>query len=155
MEPVTAIAAALALGAAAGVRSVSERFIKDAYDALRSLLFRRYGEACIPQLEQQPSSNARRMLVEEELQKLSADRDADVLEKARAILDAARDAPETTAAVGVALDNLKAASARITQVLATSDGVIIKNAHIEGALEISNIRAGVSTAIAQPENPKN
>ena len=69
MDPITVIVAALAAGAAAGLKPTAEQAIKDAYAGLKALILARYNRAApaLDQLEQAPESKARRAVVEEDL----------------------------------------------------------------------------------------
>src|SRR5947208_2380298 len=66
MEPISAIALSLALGAAgiAGKEVVSA-MVKDAYGAVKELIKKRYPRVSVDQLEQAPESKNRRAVVEE------------------------------------------------------------------------------------------
>jgi len=89
MDPVTtAIAAALAAGAG----KVAEKAIVDAYDGLKAILKRKFGEQgdlaeAIKELEAKPESDGRKTTLREEVVNAKADQDPDVLKAALALLD--------------------------------------------------------------------
>ncbi|WAC92236.1 hypothetical protein [Mycobacterium sp. Aquia_213] len=69
MEPVTMIAAAVAIGASDGVRKTAKEAITDAYAALKSWLTSRYGSVAaeVTGLEQEPEEELRRALLAKKL----------------------------------------------------------------------------------------
>jgi hypothetical protein len=71
MEPITAIATALALGAAAGLKGTTEQLIKDGYTTLKTVIKSTFPQvsASVDQLDHAPNSKARRAVVEEDLTK--------------------------------------------------------------------------------------
>ncbi len=145
MEPITVtIATALALGAAAGLQGIAEQTIKDAYDGLKKLIQSRYAKVNLAQLEEAPESKARRAVVDEDLAKAGADHDEEVLRHAKALMDLVRDRkPEAAGAIGVDLEDVKGASLRIANVIASGAGVRARRAEIDGDIDISGVRAGV------------
>jgi hypothetical protein len=62
MEPVTMIAAAVAIGASEGARETAKKVITDAYAALQSWLTSNYGSVAaeVTGLEQEPQEELRR-----------------------------------------------------------------------------------------------
>ena len=101
MDPLTSLVTALAAGAAAALQSTVEQVVKDSYAALKGLIQRKYTQVSLDQLETNPSSNSRRVVVEEDLKAAGAETDAEVLHKAQELLEAIqRQAPEA-AAIGV------------------------------------------------------
>jgi hypothetical protein len=93
MEPVsTAILAAVAGGLAQAAGETVSTAVADAYGALKSLLRRRFGNdspvaTAVDQLEAKPDSQARQALLREELAACGADRDPDLVNAARSLLD--------------------------------------------------------------------
>lgn len=143
MEPVTAIVTALALGAAAGLKDTAERAIKDGYAALKSLVQHKYAKVDLAQLEKAPESTARRAVVTEELEAAGAVRDQEILRQAQKLIDEiTAQAPETAAAIGVDLEDIKAASLTIEDVIASGTGAKVKKAEVAGDVTIKGIRAG-------------
>ena len=80
MEPITtSIVTALVAGAVAGLKPTVSQVIKDGYEGLKALIKRKYSQVSIDQLEAEPTSTARRAVVEEDLQKTNAEKDPEVL----------------------------------------------------------------------------
>jgi hypothetical protein len=140
MEPTSAIAVSLALGAsaAAGNEEVSES-IKDAYAALKHLIQKRYPNVSIGQLERAPSSKSRRAVVEEDLLEADAGRDSEVIAVSQKLVDQILEyAPQFA---GVHLDDAIAARVRLTDVDQTGQGVKITHGTIMGDISIGSIVA--------------
>lgn len=91
MEPVTIIVSALVAGASAGITSVAEQGIKEAYNALKALIKDRFGEkrdlvSSVDLVEQTPESPGRREMLKEELSKAEVGKDAEVVRAAQELL---------------------------------------------------------------------
>jgi hypothetical protein len=144
MEPISAtIAAALALGASAALKEISAQAIKDAYAGLKALIQRKYAQVPITELEEHPGSKARRAVVEEELAATGAGHDQELLQHAMAVLEAVQQhAPETAAAIGVDLAEVRGATLRIADVIASGTSVKVRKSDFSGNVEISGVRAG-------------
>lgn len=146
MEPITAITTALALGAAAGLKETAEQIFKDGYATLKTLVKRKFPPASpsLDQLEQAPESKARRAVVEEDLAKVGAANDVEVLQQAKALLDLEKQAPAMAAVIGVDLEDIKGGVLRLSDVLSSGPGVRVKRADIRGDIDIRGVRAGQS-----------
>ncbi len=143
MDPLTSIVMALALGAAAGLKPTAEQAVKDAYGSLKEFLKRKYATVNVEVLEQSPDSEPRRAVVKEDLASANADTDAELLHKVKALLDTIQSqAPDTGAAIGVDLKDIKAASLTIADVIATGTGVKAENVETGGDITITGVRAG-------------
>jgi hypothetical protein len=146
MEPISAtIVAAIALGAAAALKEVSSQAVRDAYTGLKALIQRNYAQVPLAQLEENPASKGRRAVVEEELAAAGAEHDEELLQRAKAVVEAVHQhAPETAAAIGVDLDEVKGAALRISDVIASRGGagVKIRKGEFSGDVDISGVRAG-------------
>jgi outer membrane receptor for Fe3+-dicitrate len=144
MDPISVIVAALAAGAAAGVKPTAEQAIKDAYAGLKGFIQRKWGQVNVSQLEANPTSEARRTVVKEDLAQTEAAKDRELLALADTLLDAvSRHAPDAAKSVGVRLEDFKSGGAlRIRDVTAGGTGVDVKNADVHGDIDISGIRAG-------------
>ncbi len=104
MDPLTSLVTALAAGAAVALKTTVEQVVKDSYAALKALIQRKYAQVNIDLLEQQPASESRQGVVEEDLAKTEAASDAELLRMAKVLLDAIqRHTSDTTGAVGVDL----------------------------------------------------
>jgi hypothetical protein len=99
MDPITAaILAALAAGALKGVGKLGQDVLSDAYEGLKGLLRRKFGEQSdavqtVASLEQRPESGARAAVVAEALGEVRAGDDPEILAAAQAILDQVRKLP--------------------------------------------------------------
>jgi hypothetical protein len=80
MEPVTMIAAAVAIGASEGVRETAKKTITDAYAALRNWLGSKYGSVAaeISGLEQELWEELRRALLAKKLAAAGANDDPEL-----------------------------------------------------------------------------
>jgi hypothetical protein len=147
MDPISAVVTALALGAAAALRELSSEVVKDAYVGLKVLIQRKYNHVSLAQLEEKPESKNRRGVVEEELAAAGAEHDEELLHQAKVVMDAVQHTPEAAAAIGVDLEDIKAAALRIADIVAaggTATAVKLKHGEFGGNVDISGIRAGQS-----------
>jgi hypothetical protein len=144
MEPISAIVAALALGAAAAAKDVGGEAVKDAYAGLKALIARRYPQVSVEQLEKAPESKNRRAVVEEDLQAANGAEDSELAGLAAKLTNLIRQqAPGTAAAIGVDLKDIEAGSLRLADIAAAGAGVRVEKAKIAGAIDISGVRAGL------------
>ena len=145
MEPVTMITTALVLGAAAGLKPTAEQAVKDAYAALKGLIKSKYPNVSVDQLEES-QSKARRSVVEEDLAATRAAADREVLQHAKDLLEAVQQhAPAAAAAVGVEMDDIRAAAIELEDIAAKGTGVKLRKADVTGGISIKNVRAGGGT----------
>jgi hypothetical protein len=145
MDPLTSLVTALAAGAAGALQSTVEQSVKDGYTALKGLIQRKYAQVNLDQLEANPHSKSRRGVVEEDLKTVGADQDAEVLQHARALLEAIRShAPAAAAAIGVDLKEIEGASLAIRRVIATGIGVKVEQGTFRGDITIEDVQAGGS-----------
>jgi hypothetical protein len=92
MDPITlAITSALAAGAVGAAKKVAESAIGDAYQALKSLLKKKFGSEsdtvkAVDALEAKPESEGRKMTLQEELKK--ANEDPEIVKAANDVLAA-------------------------------------------------------------------
>jgi hypothetical protein len=129
MEPITA---ALAAGAAAGLTAVASQVVKDAYGRLKAVLAARFPQVQthVQALETRPGSQAKQASLAEELAEVGAERDAELLQLAQALVEAIeREAPEAAAQAGVDLARVKAQFLNIQRV---SGGVHVRDAEMTG-----------------------
>jgi len=80
MDPISAIVAALVAGATEAVRPTAAQAVKDAYNAFKALIVRKFAKSSTPiqGVEEKPTSEARQGALKEELTEAGADRDAEV-----------------------------------------------------------------------------
>ena len=144
MEPISAIALSLALGAGATAgQEAVKAVVKDAYEALKELIKSRYPRVPTEQLEQAPESKNRRAVVEEDLATAGAGQDAELLARARALVELVqRHAPAAAAAVGVDLKEVAAANLRLADIAASGTGVRVEKGTFTGDIDIRGVRAG-------------
>jgi hypothetical protein len=146
MEPISAIALSLALGAgaAAGKAAVSE-VVKDAYTALKNLIKKRYPKVSVEQLEEAPGSKNRRAVVEEDLTAVGAAQDAELAAVAQNLINLVQQyAPAAASAIGVDLKDVAAANLRLADISASGTGVKVERGAFTGDIDIHGVRAGVS-----------
>jgi hypothetical protein len=145
MEPISAIALSLALGAGAiaGKEAVSA-LVKDAYAALKDLIKNRYPKVSLEQLEQAPGSKSRRAVVEEDLTASNAGQDAGLVAAARKLIELVQQhAPTAVSAIGVDLKDVAAANLRLADIAASGGGVKVEGGTFTGDIDIHGVRAGV------------
>ncbi|MDL9947086.1 hypothetical protein QSJ19_16115 [Gordonia sp. ABSL11-1] len=89
MEPVTMVAAAVAIGASEGARDTTKKVISDAYTALRNWITNKYVSvsAEISGLEAEPDEELRRALLAKKLAAAGASEDTELLELAQMLLE--------------------------------------------------------------------
>jgi hypothetical protein len=108
MDPTTIIVNALAVGAAVSFRPnmmdlrEEKKAIMTAHEELKALIGQRYGRVEADILDIGPASAERQKQLAQELQQAGADKDADLLAMALALLRACyEEEPEALAAVGL------------------------------------------------------
>ncbi len=99
MDPVTtAILAALAAGAVGGVTEISKTAITDAYQKLKGLLVNKFGAkskvvTAIDDLEEEHDSKGRQLTLQEQIAKVKADQDQELVQAAQVLLREVRSQP--------------------------------------------------------------
>ena len=94
MDPITlAITSALGAGALGAARKVAGNAIGDAYDALKSLLKKKFGSdseavKAVDSLEAKPESEGRKQTLSEELETAKADKDPEIVKAAERLQSA-------------------------------------------------------------------
>lgn len=145
MDPVSMIVMALVSGAAAALKPTAEAAIKDAYSGIKALIQNKYKKVSVDLIESGLASKARQAVVQEDLEKAGAGQDVDLLQKAKSVLDAVQNsAPEVAAAVGVDLEDLKAASASIKKIVAEGPGAVgvrAKRVDVAGEFVVEDVQA--------------
>ncbi len=92
MDPLTLIVSALAFGAAAASKDVANQAVRDAYNGLKTLIIRKFGEtskveSAIDLLEDDPKSEDEQKSVAKQVQKAKADQDQEVVEQAKKLVE--------------------------------------------------------------------
>ncbi|MFI6774249.1 hypothetical protein [Nocardia sp. NPDC050412] len=154
MDPVTMVAAAVAVGAAAGAKDVATKAVSDAYSALKGLITRRYGivEAEVVGVENEPDEPLRRQLLARQLTKAGADGDEQLHAAAADLLREVSDhAPAAAAVAGVVLTRVQATGEiEITDITAAGgSGVVATDVVAGGSIRIR----GVTTGAQEPPHP--
>ncbi len=117
MDPISIIVTALVLGAAAGLKPTTEQAVKDAYAGLKALLQRKFARVNVSLVEDDHTSQSRQNVVKEDLARVNADQGTEVIKATQVVLDTVRDrAPKTAIAIGVNLEDIKAASLRLSDI---------------------------------------
>jgi hypothetical protein len=151
MDPVAMIVTALATGAASALKPAAEKAVKDAYDGIKALIQRKYGRVSVDMLENDPSSQSRQNIVQEDLKKADAGNDKEVLHQAEILLNAIkRYDPEAAQVIGVNLADFKSASVDLEDIASAGTGVKIARADISGDIKIKGVRAGRTES---PQSP--
>jgi hypothetical protein len=151
MDPISIIVAALAAGAAAGLKPAAEQAVKDAYAGIKALIQRKYGGVDLSSLEKKPESETKRASVAEDLIDAGAAQDAELLERAKALLDAVAQHDLSVArAIGVDLEKVRAAALKIQEVTSEGTGVRVREGEFTGDIDIGTVQAG---NIRRPNNP--
>jgi hypothetical protein len=157
MEPISAIALSLALGAGAEAgKAVVSEVVKDAYAKLKALVKNRYPNVSVDQLEQSPESKSRRDVVEEDLAKYdAAAEDEELIAAAHKLTKLIESkAPAVAAAIGVDLKDVSAANLRLSDIITSGTGVKIERGTFTGDIDIHGVRAGVTGASSQEDSKK-
>jgi tetratricopeptide (TPR) repeat protein len=145
MEPITAIVTALALGAAAALKEGSGQAVKDTYAAVKELIQQKYGHISLSQLEEKPECKNRRALVEGELAAAGAERDEVLLRKVKETMDAVQNyAPQIAAAIGIDMEDVKAGSVRVADIVASgsASGLKVRRLDVSGPVIIEGVHVG-------------
>jgi hypothetical protein len=143
VDPVSVIVAALAAGAAAGLKDTAADAVRDAYGSVKRLIRSRYSAVDLGPLEGRPESDAKRASLAEDLESAGAGSDEELLALVRELVAAIeRHDPTAAAAVGVDLEKVKAASLRVGGVVAEGTGVRVRESEFAGDIEITDVRAG-------------
>ena len=151
MDPIGIIVSALASGAAAGLKPAAEKVIIDAYAGLKSMIRRKYNSVDLIPVEKKPESRSKRESVGEDLADAGATEDQELLDLAKELIDAvAKHDKAIAAAIGVDLEEIKAAYLNIKKVTSTGAGVKVKKSEFEGGIDIGEVSAG---KLGDPSNP--
>ena len=98
MEPISLILAALGAGAIAATKDVAGTAIKDAYEGLKTLIKKKFGETsdlvdAVDKLEKSPDREDRKATVKTELEIVKVNDDHDIIKLAQDLLDKLKEQP--------------------------------------------------------------
>jgi hypothetical protein len=146
MDPVTTIAAAVALGASEGLRKTAKEAITDAYAALKSWLTSKYGSvtAEVTGLEQDPEEELRRALLAKKLAAAGANDDEELRRLAQTLLTLVQEQePDAPATVGVTLRRASVGGdIEIADVAVEGgSGVVAEDITADGSMRVSGVSA--------------
>lgn len=153
MDPISLIVSALAAGAAAGLKPMAEKVVKDAYEGIKAVIQGKYGHVNVDLLQSDPTSKARQEVMKEDLAKTDAGKDEELLRKAKEVLDRVqRHAPDAAAAVGVSLEEIKViGTLDIADIIASGTGVSAKKVEVGQDMKIKGVRAGQTMESPNPQ----
>ncbi|MFD3510075.1 hypothetical protein [Nocardia sp. NPDC058666] len=159
MEPLLAVVVtAISVGAKAGLTASAQGAVADAYTNLKQLIDRRYNVDLDP-VEGNPGAIEVRDRLAEDLSAAGAGGDRQLLEVARALIDAtdehglggaveellaSADSQEAREFVAVRIKRVYAESLRICGVDSAGAGVRVSEASFVGAIDISDVKVGRS-----------
>lgn len=146
MDPVTIVAAAVAIGASDGVRETAKTAITDAYASLRNWLTSKYSgvTAEVAGLEEEPDEDLRRALLAKKLATAGANDDSELYELARALLILVeQQEPTVPATVGVTLRRTSVGGdIEIADIAVEGgSGVIAEDVTADGSLRVRGVSA--------------
>jgi len=132
MDPLSLTLSALVSGAAAVLKPTAQQAVKDAYGSLKRYIRHKWAQVDIDALEREPTRKSRQDLVREDLERVQASADRELLEQARALLVIVREHdPEAAATAGIAIEDLDAAA-----------NVNIEDLVAHGAIHVRGVKAG-------------
>jgi hypothetical protein len=144
MDPVTLIVAALAAGAAAGLKPTAEQAVKDAYTGVKAFILNKYPTLSLESLEQKPESEAKQASTVEDLAEAGAGNDDELLERVKALLDTLKQHDRQAAqSIGVDLEEIEAEFLKIQKVRASGTGVKVRKGKFTGGIDIGEVEAGI------------
>src|SRR5215218_7981310 len=79
MEPVTLIVSSIAAACGPALRDTAQSAVRDAYQAVKALIARKYGSVSLEPLERKPESEAKRTSLAEDLDSAGAGGDGELL----------------------------------------------------------------------------
>jgi len=104
MDPITtAIVTAVSAGAAAGATDVGKKAIADAYNGLKALIVKKFGNDladAVKKVEDKPDSKGRVEVLSEEVENAKAHEDSEVLALVKTLVEALAKTPEGQKAIG-------------------------------------------------------
>lgn len=146
MDPITIIVNALAAGAAAGLKTTAKQVIKDAYVGIKALIQHKYGALSVETLEQKPDSKIKQASVKEDLIDAGADKDKELLDHAKFLLDAVKlHEPSTAATLKINFEEIEAAYFNLKDASAEGDvNIDVKKGTFSGGINLEGLAAGTA-----------
>lgn len=146
MDPASIITAALVAGAAAAAKATTEHAVKDLYDGIKQFIADKYKDIRLGRIEKDPADATRRNALKQDVEDSGADKDADLLARVNALLDAIEQSKAASAAahdVGVNIAQVKAGALRLHDVTATGNvNLDVKDSEFSGDIDIGGLHAG-------------
>jgi hypothetical protein len=137
MDPLTLIVTALVTGAAAAAKDVGGEAVKNAYNGLKTLTSEKFGakanvETAIASIEQKPDSDNRKGVLKEELEAAGADKDAELLKQAQALVELLKKNGMETGVSYAATNTDSGAIAQGPGAIAGGQGSIVARGNVSG-----------------------
>jgi hypothetical protein len=143
VDPISLIVAAVAAGAAAGLKDSAADAVRQAYAGLKRLLLERHG-VDVGAVERKPDSEAKQASLKEDLTDTGAADDVELRDAARRLIEAvAEHDPAAARAVGVDLEDVSAAFIRVgdVDVQGAATGLRGRRVNVAGGIQVGDIRA--------------
>jgi hypothetical protein len=128
---------------AAALGNLGSAAVLGAYQTVKTLIQRTFGAEskvakAVEELEQEPDSEGRKMLLKEAAAKAGADKDEEIIKAAQALLDAVK---AQAGGIGMDIGTFKAAKLEVSDVVAEEKGTAVrmKEVDIEGTATFSKI----------------
>jgi hypothetical protein len=144
MDPVSIIVSAVVAGASASLKGVTSDAVKSAYSGLKTLIARKFGDKVdMAAVEKRPTHDRQQDVLATDLREAGAASDAEVLLKAKEVLERVKDLPpEIVQVIGVDLERIKSHLIDIGQITADAGtGFRAREGEID-TLRINEIQTG-------------
>ena len=144
MEPASSRVEVFALVGGDVLKTVVSETTKEAYARLKRYIAEKYNGPAIESLEEDPSSQARQLVVQKVFEETGLSHDPTAAQMAAAVLDSAieRDR-QALEVVGVDIAKVKAVNIRLKNIASIGSGVRIVDAEASGDIEASGVKAGI------------
>ncbi len=98
MDPLSIIVTSFLAGAAEAIKPTASKAVKDAYDALKGALVRKFGDTApaIQVAEKKPEKETSKEVVKDAIQESKADQDREILSLAQTLVEALKSSGATT-----------------------------------------------------------
>jgi hypothetical protein len=143
MDPVTLIVSSLAAACGPALRDTAQAAVRDAYQAVKTLIARKYASVSLDPLERRPESEAKRTSLAEDLEGAGAAADEELLALASRLASVvAEHAAAEALAAGIDIHHVKAEYLRVGHVTSEGTGVSLHDAEFKGGIDVGNVTAG-------------